>query len=81
MPKYQVLRALEHDYVFYLPAGSGAPKKVASAGHGLDIDTDTSGFVELSEDQAAPLLPEGVVAPQRGVPPPPAEAGPQRKKK
>ncbi len=69
MPKYQVLRPIEHDQVLYLPAFSrerdtagrppialapeGAPTTVKSVSHGRDVPVDSSGVIELTLEEAA----------------------------
>ena len=55
MPKYKVLKPIEHDNVLYLPAGSDAPETVKSVGHGEDIPVDASGFIDLTPEQAAQM--------------------------
>lgn len=62
MARYEVLRPIEHDQKLYLPKGTKVEtEKVASAGHGREIDHDTSGMIELEEKQAKALT-EGQVA-------------------
>lgn len=55
MPKYKVLRPIEHNQKLYLPAGQEAPEKVKSFGDGQEIAVDGEGFIELSDKEAAPL--------------------------
>jgi len=58
MPTYKVLRQIEHDGKIYFPAGTeGVPKTLPSGAHGKDAPTDTSGAIELTEEQAAALGP------------------------
>ncbi len=64
MPKYRVLRSLEHNGRLHLPekaADETAPEKATSAGHGGEIPVDGSGSIELAEKEAAPLLARGIV--------------------
>jgi hypothetical protein len=55
MPKFKVLRPIEHSLCLYLPAGVAASEKSKSAAHGGDIPVNASGTIELSEDDAAAL--------------------------
>ena len=59
MPKYRVLRPIEHGTKLYLPEGASPPPnarapegKAISAGHGQAIDVDNSGVIELTDEQA-----------------------------
>ena len=62
MPKYRVLRAIEHNLKLYLPEDPNPdprnpkPDKIASSGHGLDIPVDASGVIDLTEAEAAPMV-------------------------
>ena len=47
MAKYRVLRAVEHNRKLYLPATA------VSAADGTQIEVDSSGFIQLSEDEAS----------------------------
>ena len=62
MPKFRVLRPIEHDLKLYLPADTQSPEKVKSAAHGGDIPVNASGTIELSDEEAA-LLTRGQVSP------------------
>ncbi len=63
MPKYRVLdqRGIEHgsepgNQRIYFPFGTQyVPRLMASGGHGGDIPTDVSGFIDLEPEQAAQL--------------------------
>ena len=55
MPKFKVLRPIEHSLRLYVPEGEDAPEKVRSAASGAEIPVDASGAIELSEEEAAPL--------------------------
>lgn len=56
MPKYKVLRAIEHNLKLYLPELADAVATTKSAGNGSDIPVDASGSIELSEPEAAALI-------------------------
>ena len=71
MPKYKVNRAIEHNQTLYLPQGWAAPPKVKSAGTGQDIPVDTSGTIEVDEEQAKALV-HGPISPIAEAPSPPA---------
>jgi hypothetical protein len=60
--KCKVLRPIELDGVLYLPEGSPVPKKPKSAGNGLDVKVDVSGFINLTSAQAAEMT-QGQIAP------------------
>ncbi|HEV2492159.1 MAG TPA: hypothetical protein VG204_03710 [Terriglobia bacterium] len=60
MPKFKVLRPIEHSLCLYLPAGGAAPEKSKSAAHGGDIPVNASGTIELT-DEAAAVLTRGQV--------------------
>ena len=55
MPKFKVLRQIEHSLRLYLPAGTPTTGKAKSVAHGGDIDVDATGEIELSESEAAAL--------------------------
>ncbi len=55
MPKFKVLRPIEHSLRLYVPEGEDAPEKVRSAASGAEIPVDASGSIDLSEEEAAPL--------------------------
>ncbi len=61
MPKYRVLRPIEHNQKLYLPEMADALPTAKSAGHGGDIPADASGVIELSEKEAAALT-DGQIA-------------------
>lgn len=56
MPKYKVLRPIEHNQTLYLPKEVPAPSTVKSAGHGQEIQVDASGAIELDGEQAQALV-------------------------
>ncbi len=62
MPKFRVLRPIEHDLKLYLPADTETPEKAKSAAHGGDIPVNASGTIELSKEEAAQLT-HGQVSP------------------
>ena len=68
MPKYQVLQPIEKTNVMYVPAGT-AGKVSPSACHGKLIPVDTSGEIELTEDEAS-ILVSGQVPMFQGKPDP-----------
>ncbi|HLW80048.1 MAG TPA: hypothetical protein VKU44_10670 [Terriglobia bacterium] len=55
MPKFKVLRPIEHSQRLYVPAAAVAPEKIKSAAHGGDIEVDATGEIELTDAEAAPL--------------------------
>ncbi|HEV2177360.1 MAG TPA: hypothetical protein VGW33_09185 [Terriglobia bacterium] len=55
MPKFKVLRPIEHNQKLYLPEGHVAPEKVKSFGGGQEIAVDAGGLIELSDKEAQPL--------------------------
>ncbi len=64
MPKYRVLRPIEHNGKLYLPprpAGSppesGGDSGVVAigGGHGKEVPVDAGGVIELTEAEAAPM--------------------------
>ncbi len=81
MPKYKVLRPIEHNQKLYLPEMPDALPTVKSAGHGGDIAVDASGIIELSEQESAALV-DGQIIPldESGRPVPKAESGEEAKK-
>jgi hypothetical protein len=56
MARYRVVRPIEHNQKLYVPATA------VSAGSGAEIVVDASGFVELSDQEAAQLT-QGQVQP------------------
>ena len=56
MPKYTVLRPIEHNGKLYLPKDAPAPEKAKSAGNGQDLAVDVSGTIELNGLQAQALV-------------------------
>ncbi len=82
MPKYKVLSPIEHDGTLYVPEGAwpeDAKKEAASYSHGNPVPVDTSGVIQLNDQQAA-LLQHAVkpIAPEEDEVPRPAR---QPKKK
>ncbi len=55
MPKFKVLRPIEHNGKLHLPEDPHAPKTATSGSHGGEIDVDSTGFIELTEKEAAPM--------------------------
>ena len=55
MPKYKVLRPIEHNQKLYLPAAKTGPEKAKSVGDGQEISVDASGTIELDEKEAQRL--------------------------
>ncbi len=54
MPKYQVLRPIEHDQKLYLPADHPEkPETAASVSHGRPVPVDSTGMIEVTEQEAA----------------------------
>jgi len=70
MPKYRVLRPIEHNLKLYLPEVPDALPTAKSAGHGQDIPVNGSGIIELSDDEAAGLNLGQIPVDQSGVPVP-----------
>jgi hypothetical protein len=62
MPKYKVVKPIEHNQTLYLPETSDAPASAKSVSNGMDIPVDASGTVELDEAQASSLR-DGQIAP------------------
>src|SRR3989442_12546639 len=52
MPKYKVLRPIEHSLKLYLPEMPDALTTVKSSGNGGDIPVDATGAIELREKEA-----------------------------
>ena len=52
MPRYQVLRPIEHNGCLYLPDGYQATDAARSAGNGRTIPTNTTGVIELTPAEA-----------------------------
>jgi hypothetical protein len=75
MPKFKVLRPIEHSLRLYVPEGESVPDQARSAANGAPIAVDASGSIELSEEEAAPLR-LGQIRPSRERGQPPAAAGP-----
>jgi len=78
MPKYKVLRPIEHNQSLYLPAGSAAPPRTSSASHGQEIPVDAAGTIELDDDQARALV-HGQIAPAPEAPRAGADRKPTRR--
>jgi hypothetical protein len=55
VPKYKVLRPIEHNQKLYLPETKNALEKVKSVGHGQEIPVDASGVIDLNEKEAQSL--------------------------
>jgi len=68
MPKYKVLRPIEHNQKLYLPEMPDALTTVKSSGSGGDIPVDATGAIELSEKEAS-ALDLGQVGPITETPP------------
>jgi len=47
MPKFTVLRPIEHNQVLYMPQGATQAVKARSAGNGGEIPVDSSGAIEI----------------------------------
>jgi len=63
MAKFKVLTPVEHNETHYWPETDQAPKESPSFGNGQAIPVDASGVIELSDEQAKPLLVGGAIAP------------------
>jgi len=64
MAKYKVLTPVEHNQTHYWPEPAdpkAVPKESPSFGNGQAIPVVASGVIELSEEQAKPLLVGGAV--------------------
>ena len=56
MPKYKVLRPIEHNEKLYVPDSlTDVLVKVHSSGHGREITVDKSGVIELTSAEAAAM--------------------------
>ncbi len=56
MPKYKVLRPIEHNEKLYAPDSlKDALEKVNSSGHGREIPVDKTGVIELTAAEAAAM--------------------------
>ncbi len=59
MPKYKVLRPIEHNGKVYLPqsaeSGVRGPETAIGGGHGKPVPVDSTGVIELTEAEAVPL--------------------------
>jgi len=51
MPKYKVLRPIEHNQKLYMPETLTGPERVKSVGDGQEISVDASGTIELNEKE------------------------------
>ncbi len=66
VPKYKVLRPIEHNGKLYLPSapmdviGAKADETAISGAHGNPIPVDSTGVIELTDKEAAPMT-EGQV--------------------
>jgi hypothetical protein len=69
MPKYSVLTPIEKNNVMHVPEGATKEKLMPSVSHGRPIPVDASGFIELSEEDAAHLI-HGQVPLYQGKPDP-----------
>jgi hypothetical protein len=56
MPKYLVLQPIEKNNVMYVAKGAGVSKSSPSACHGKLIPVDSSGEIELTEEEASVLI-------------------------
>jgi hypothetical protein len=56
MPKYQVLQPIEKNNVLHVAKGATAAKLSPSACHGKLVPVDASGEIELTEEEASPLI-------------------------
>jgi hypothetical protein len=55
MAKFKVLRPIELAGKLYVPEGASAPSRSKSCSNGQDLDVDTTGAIELSDQQAAEM--------------------------
>lgn len=56
MPKYKVLRPIEHNEKLYVPDSlTDVLVKVNSSGHGREIPVDKIGVIELTPAEAAAM--------------------------
>jgi hypothetical protein len=74
MAKYKVLRHIEHNLKHYFPppdapGALGGKATLASGGHGLPVPVDASGYIDLTEAEAA-RLGTNYVVPVPTSPPP-----------
>ena len=73
MPKFKVLSPIEHNQVHYWPEPAVdapvEPKTAPSFGHGQPIPVNASGTIELSDEDAKPLLTGGAITPLRAKKP------------
>lgn len=72
MPKYQVLTAIEHNGTLYIPKAENSPKFAPTAGArtgSMQVPVNSSGVIELTEQQAAIML-HGQLPLCQGVPDP-----------
>jgi hypothetical protein len=71
MAKYKVLSVIEHNETLYWPeppVGAPEPPKTSpSFGHGRTAPVVASGVIELSEDDANPLLVGKAIEPMKEV--------------
>ena len=76
MPKYRVLRPIEHDQKLHVPKTKTGPDKVKSASHGQEIPVDVSGTIELNDGQAQ-MMCDGQIEPISRS----SDAGPESERK
>jgi hypothetical protein len=62
MPKFQILRPVEHNQILYVRPGATEAVRARSAGHGGEIPVDASGTIDL-EAPAAEAFTRGQIAP------------------
>jgi hypothetical protein len=62
MPKYKVVKPIEHNQTLYLPETAAGPASVKSVSHGMEIPVDASGTIDLDETQATNFR-HGQIAP------------------
>ena len=55
MSRFKVRRPIEHNQKLYLPQTGTGPETVKSVGHGQEIPVDTSGTIELNDNEAQSL--------------------------
>jgi hypothetical protein len=72
MPKFKVLSVIEHNETLYWPeppvGAPEPPKNSPSFGHGRPIPVNATGVIELSEDDAKPMLTGRVIEPMKEAP-------------
>jgi len=56
MPKYLVLQPIEKNNVLFVAKGAAAAKSAPSACHGKLIPVDSSGEIDLTEEEASVLI-------------------------